>query len=150
MRGSPLRRAAAALGAVALVCTACGGETAPPAIEEAPTATETEPPTTDQAQATTTDKAQITTPPDGRPDHTYKAIAVGEYHSCAIATDDTIACWGLVAPPPGVRAALPIPLSWSWVRMLPTPPWPRVGQPTPGRPMARGRARRRMTQLLPS
>ena len=32
-------------------------------------------------------------------------MAAGDDYSCAIATDDTIACWGPVAPPPGVRAA---------------------------------------------
>ena len=47
--------------------------------------------------ATFLNRATNTTPTrtdSTRTDHGYKAIAAGGAHSCAIATDDTITCWG--------------------------------------------------------
>ncbi|MDE0492335.1 MAG: RCC1 domain-containing protein, partial [Acidimicrobiaceae bacterium] len=41
------------------------------------------------------------------PAGTYKAVSAGSSHSCAIATDDTITCWGPLLPPEGVRWASP-------------------------------------------
>ena len=31
---------------------------------------------------------------DGDPEHAYKAVSAGGSHSCAVAADDTITCWG--------------------------------------------------------
>jgi len=33
------------------------------------------------------------------PAGTYKAVSVGSIHSCAVATDDTIDCWGIIHGP---------------------------------------------------
>ncbi|MXV97875.1 MAG: hypothetical protein F4Z90_03920, partial [Acidimicrobiaceae bacterium] len=35
------------------------------------------------------------------PAGTFKALALGDEHSCAVATDDTVTCWP--QPPAGVR-----------------------------------------------
>ena len=32
------------------------------------------------------------------PDGTYTAIATGNLHSCALRSDGTIACWGMISP----------------------------------------------------
>ena len=132
----PMRGIAAALGVLALVCSACVGETAPPTTDEARATTDEAPATTDEAPATTTDQAPITTPTerieassgesqspvevlggktktpdetpaeqpppaaetvaeDSSPKNTFKAVSAGGLHSCAIAADDTVVCWGL-------------------------------------------------------
>ncbi|MCY3643004.1 MAG: peptidylprolyl isomerase [Acidimicrobiaceae bacterium] len=36
----------------------------------------------------------VTADAEGHPERTYKAVSSGGSHSCAIAADDTIACWG--------------------------------------------------------